>query len=104
RSHRRHAEHYRIVAVIDRLDIKHRDVPHASGIVAGPFAKRPSGMRALRRHVAFQHHFRMGGKWKPGYLAADHFDRPPAQSPDEIELEDAIRRLQAAEEKSARIA
>src|SRR5262249_46793055 len=40
RAHRRHAHHDRVVAVIDRLDVEHRDLATAAGVVPGPFAAR----------------------------------------------------------------
>src|SRR6478735_9506728 len=42
-AHGRHAKHDRIVAMIDRLDVEYRDLPHAAGVVSGPFAERTFG-------------------------------------------------------------
>jgi hypothetical protein len=99
RPHGRHAQHDRVVTIIDRLDLEHRDWAHAAGIVSGPLAEPPLCVSAVGRHVAFQHDFRIGRKRESGHLAADHLHRPATQPPDEIELEYAIGRLQAAEEE-----
>ena len=103
-AHRRHAEHDRIVAVVDRLDVEHRDLAHAAGIVAGPFAERPFRMRAVGRHVAFEHDLGVGREGQAGDLAAHHLDRFAAQAADEVELEHAVRRFEPAEEERDRIA
>ena len=78
--------------------------PHAAGVVAGPFAERAFGVGALGRHVAFEHDLGIGREGQPGHLAAHHLDRPAAQAADEVELEHAVGRFQAAEEEGERIA
>src|SRR5262249_37542792 len=90
--------------VIDRLDLEHRNLALAAGIVAGPFAEWALSVGALGRYVAFKHDLGVGGEGGTGDLAAHHLHRPPAQAAHAIELEHALVRLEAAEEKCERIA
>ena len=103
-AHRRHAEQDRIVAVIDRLDVEHRDRPHAAGVVARPFAERAFRMRLAGRDVAFQHDLGIGREGQPRHLAAHHLGRAAAHAADDVELEGAVGRLDATVEEGERIA
>ena len=75
-AHRRHAEHDRIVAVIDRLDVEHRAELGAAGIVAGPFAERAFDDALVRRDIALQHDLGAGRERQAGDLALHHLHRP----------------------------
>src|SRR5262249_3735111 len=103
-AHRRHAEQDRVVAVIDRLDVDDRDLTHAAGVVAGPFAERPLRVGLARLDVAFDHDLGVGRKRQPRDLAAYHLGRPPAHAADDVELERAVGRLDTAVEEGDRIA
>jgi hypothetical protein len=94
----------RIVAVVDRLDVEYRNLPHAAGVVAGPFAERAFRVGAVGRHVAFEHYLGIGRKRQPRHLAAYHLHVPTAQAADEIEFEHAVWRLEPAEEEGDGIA
>ena len=72
--------------------------------MAGPFAERTFRVGAVGRHVAFQHDLGIGREGEAGDLAAHHLHRAAAQPADQIELEHAVGRLQAAEEEGQRIA
>src|SRR5919109_2839105 len=104
RAHRRHAQHDWIIPIIDRPYIEHWNLPHAAGVMPGPFAERALRMHAVGRHVAFEHDLGIGWKRQPGNLAAHHLDRAPAQAADKIEFEYAIWRFQPTEEERDRIA
>src|SRR5262245_41926510 len=84
RAHRWHADEDWIVAVVDRLDVKHRAVLGAAGIVARPFAERTLHDAFVWRDVAFQHHFGAGRDRQAGDFAAHHLFRPSADAAHDV--------------------
>ena len=61
-------------------------------------------MRLAGRDVAFQHDLGIGREGQPGHLAAHHLGRAAAHAADDVELEGAVGRLDAAVEEGERIA
>ncbi len=103
-AHRRHAQKDRIVAVVDCLDVEHGRHRRAARVMPGPFAERTFHLAAVGRHIAFEHDLGVGRKRQARHLAAHHLYRPPAHPADDIDLEHAVGRLDAAIEESERIA
>ncbi len=90
--------------MIDRLDVEHRDRPLAAGIMPGPFAERAFVLSLVGRDEAFEHDLGVGRERQAGDLAAHHLGRPAAHAADDVELERAVGRLDAAVEERQRIA
>src|SRR4051794_26185884 len=102
--HRRHAEKDWIVAMIDRLDVDHRHLPHAARIVPGPFAERTLRLSLVGLDKTFEHDLGIGRDRQAGDLAAHHLGGAAAHAADDIELEGAVGRLDAPVEEGDRIA
>src|SRR5262245_59855102 len=60
RTLRHAAEQYRIVAIVDSLDVEHGFGPQVAGVIAGPFAERPFDTLVIRLDKTLEHDLGIG--------------------------------------------
>ena len=104
RALRRAADHDRVVAVVDGLDVEHRLLADVAAVVAGPFAERPFQLAFARLHEAFDDHLGVGRNRQTSDRALDHLDRLAAQAAGDIQFAHAVGHFAAGYQELQRVA
>src|SRR5262250_208363 len=71
---------YRVIAIMDPLNLKYRRIVHPRAIVAKPLAERAVGFDVSRIQKSLDSNFCVGGKWQSGDLTFDQIERPPSNA------------------------
>src|SRR5262249_49994188 len=104
RTLRHAAEQYRIVAIVDSLDVERGFGPQVAGVIAGPFAERAFDTLVIALDETLEHDLGIGRDRQPGDGRFDDLDGLAAHAAHDLILAHPVGHLARGHQESHGIA